>query len=165
MNLLPASAPAWPWRRNAACTAEQTPTAEPRRYATRTGSRPGGAGSGNFRRTGDAEPLDGLVSSYRQAERRFAADRRVLAAINLVESSFGRARSASVAGAQGPMQFLPSTWRRATGSAAPSLTLMTRGHGRRQLPASSSAPPGKKALYAYNPSQLYVNAVLGYARA
>ena len=36
----------------------------------------------------------------------------MLAAINLVESAFGRVRSPSGAGAQGPMQFLPDTWRR-----------------------------------------------------
>jgi hypothetical protein len=32
------------------------------------------------------------------------------AAVNFVESAFGRVRSSSSAGVQGPMQFLPSTW-------------------------------------------------------
>ena len=36
---------------------------------------------------------------------------RMLAAVNFVESAFGRVRSASEAGARGPMQFLPATWR------------------------------------------------------
>ena len=34
----------------------------------------------------------------------------MLAAVNLVESAFGRMRNNSTAGAQGPMQFIPSTW-------------------------------------------------------
>ena len=36
---------------------------------------------------------------------------QVLAAVNLVETNFNRNRAVSTAGAQGPMQFLPSTWR------------------------------------------------------
>ena len=34
----------------------------------------------------------------------------VLAAVNFVESGFGRIRSSSSAGAQGPMQFMPATF-------------------------------------------------------
>ena len=47
---------------------------------------------------------------YREAERRFGVDWDYLAAINLVETGLGRIRGTSVAGAQGPMQFIPSTW-------------------------------------------------------
>ena len=36
---------------------------------------------------------------------------RVEAAVNLVESAFGRVGNTSSAGAQGPMQFLPATWK------------------------------------------------------
>ena len=36
----------------------------------------------------------------------------VLAAVHFAESKFGKIRSASAAGAQGPMQFMPATWRR-----------------------------------------------------
>src|SRR5437899_2712296 len=35
-----------------------------------------------------------------------------LAAIHLVETRMGRIRATSVAGAQGPMQFMPATWER-----------------------------------------------------
>ena len=35
----------------------------------------------------------------------------VLAAVNYVESRFGRLRNESVSGARGPMQFMPATWR------------------------------------------------------
>jgi len=34
----------------------------------------------------------------------------VLAAVNLVETGMGRIDGVSIANAQGPMQFLPSTW-------------------------------------------------------
>ena len=62
-------------------------------------------------RTGTAAPAALLLRWYREAERRFGVDWAVLAAVNFVESGFGRLRSASTAGAQGPMQFLPATWR------------------------------------------------------
>ena len=62
-------------------------------------------------RTGPAEPADRLLGYYREAQRRFGVHWQVLAAVNFVESAFGKLRSASTAGAQGPMQFLPATWR------------------------------------------------------
>ena len=55
-------------------------------------------------------PAADLERFYREAERRYDVDWEYLAAINLVETAFGRIRGTSVAGAQGPMQFLPSTW-------------------------------------------------------
>lgn len=55
-------------------------------------------------------PAADLKRFYREAERRYGVDWEYLAAINLVETAFGRIRGTSVAGAQGPMQFLPSTW-------------------------------------------------------
>lgn len=55
-------------------------------------------------------PARALMHSYREAERRFGVDWEYLAAINMVETAFGRIRGTSVAGAQGPMQFLPTTW-------------------------------------------------------
>jgi membrane-bound lytic murein transglycosylase B len=35
----------------------------------------------------------------------------LLAAVNLIDFDVGRVRNESVAGAQGPMQFVPATWR------------------------------------------------------
>ena len=55
-------------------------------------------------------PAADLKRFYREAERRYGVDWEYLAAINLVETAFGRIRGTSVAGAQGPMQFLPTTW-------------------------------------------------------
>ena len=60
---------------------------------------------------GTAEPASTLFSFYRVAERRFGIRWELLAAINFVESDFGRARTTAKADAQGPMQFEPATWR------------------------------------------------------
>ena len=62
-------------------------------------------------RTGPAEPADRLLGYYREAQRRFGVPWQVLAAVNFIETAFGKLRSSSTAGAQGPMQFLPATWR------------------------------------------------------
>jgi hypothetical protein len=62
-------------------------------------------------RTAPAEPADRLLGHYREAQRRFGVPWHVLAAVNFVETAFGKVRSPSTAGAQGPMQFLPATWR------------------------------------------------------
>ncbi|MDP9341995.1 MAG: lytic transglycosylase domain-containing protein [Actinomycetota bacterium] len=55
-------------------------------------------------------PARVLLGYYREAQRRFHVSWTVLAAVNYIESKFGRVVSASSAGAQGPMQFIPSTW-------------------------------------------------------
>src|SRR6185312_2518998 len=52
-----------------------------------------------------------LVTIYRSAGDQYGIDWRVLAAINRVETNFGRNTHVSSAGAVGWMQFLPSTWR------------------------------------------------------
>ena len=58
-------------------------------------------------RVAPAAPASTLRAAYAEAQRRFGVDWSVLAAVNFVESAFGRVRSASEAGARGPMQFLP----------------------------------------------------------
>jgi membrane-bound lytic murein transglycosylase B len=65
----------------------------------------GGVSVGRARRAGK------LLSFYREAQRRFGIRWELLAAINFVESDFGRARTTARADAQGPMQFEPATWR------------------------------------------------------
>src|SRR5207302_5769409 len=62
-------------------------------------------------RVGSATAPANLLRFYREGERRFGVPWNVLAAVNFVESAFGKLRSASAAGAQGPMQFMPSSWR------------------------------------------------------
>ena len=56
------------------------------------------------------EPAGNLLAYYQEAEARFGVPWPYLAAINLVETGMGRIRGLSVAGAQGPMQFMPATW-------------------------------------------------------
>jgi membrane-bound lytic murein transglycosylase B len=60
---------------------------------------------------GPARHASTLLSFYREAQRRFGIRWELLAAINFVESDFGRARTTAKADAQGPMQFEPATWR------------------------------------------------------
>jgi len=62
------------------------------------------------RRFSDAEPVDSLLDDYRTAAARTGVDWSYLAAINYLESDFGRNDGPSAAGALGPMQFLPATW-------------------------------------------------------
>ena len=62
-------------------------------------------------RRGPPEPADALLGYYREARARSGVSVKLLAAVNLIESDFGRVRNNSVSGAQGPMQFMPATWR------------------------------------------------------
>jgi Transglycosylase SLT domain len=115
-------------------------------------------------RTGPAEPADRLRRHYRDAQRRFGVQWQVLAAVNFVETAFGRVRSPSTAGAQGPMQFLPSTWR-AYGLGGDIHDPRDSILGAANYLRASGAPRNlRRALYAYNHSELYVDAVLAYAR-
>jgi len=111
-----------------------------------------------------AAPAANLLSWYHEAERRFHVPWRVLAAVNFVESAFGKLRSTSAAGAQGPMQFMPSSWRTyGLGGNVhdPHDAILGAANYLRAAGATSST---RRALYAYNPSPLYVDAVLRYAR-
>ncbi|MGH2715479.1 MAG: transglycosylase SLT domain-containing protein [Thermoleophilaceae bacterium] len=114
-------------------------------------------------RTGPPEPPGRLLAHYREAQRRFDVPWPTLAAVNFVESAFGRMRNSSAAGAQGPMQFIASTWR-AYGLGDdvndPRDAIMGAAN---YLRASGAADDLRGALYAYNPSDLYVRAVLAYA--
>jgi len=60
---------------------------------------------------GSAQPAGTLRSFYAEAQKRFGIRWELLAAINFIESDFGRARTTAKADAQGPMQFEPATWR------------------------------------------------------
>jgi soluble lytic murein transglycosylase-like protein len=114
-------------------------------------------------RTGPPAPAGRLLGWYREAERRFGVDWEVLAAVNFVESAFGRLRSSSSAGAQGPMQFLPSTWRTyGLGGDVhdPHDAILGAAN---YLRASGAPRDYRRALFAYNRSTLYVDAVLRYA--
>ncbi|EUA23383.1 transglycosylase SLT domain protein [Mycobacterium xenopi 4042] len=55
-------------------------------------------------------PADELLGYYHEAESQSGVGWNYLAAINLIETRFGSINGVSTAGAQGPMQFLPSTF-------------------------------------------------------
>jgi hypothetical protein len=115
-------------------------------------------------RTGPAAPAASLLGDYRVAQRRFRVAWNVLAAVNFVESAFNKLRNSSTAGAQGPMQFIPSTWR-AYGLGGnvhdPHDAILGAAN---YLHANGAPGNYPRALYHYNPSRYYVDAVLRYAR-
>jgi Transglycosylase SLT domain len=104
-----------------------------------------------------------LRADYRAAQAASGVNWSYLAAINFVETDFGRIVGPSTAGAQGPMQFMPATWAiyghgdiRSPWEAIMAAARLLRDRGG----ATAIGP----ALYAYNPSRLYVAAVRRYAR-
>ena len=114
-------------------------------------------------KTGPPEPAGVLLEHYQQAQRRFGVGWPVLAAVNLVETAFGRMRSVSTAGAQGPMQFIPSTWA-AYGLGGDIRDPRDAILGAANYLHANGAPRNyRRALYHYNPSSHYVDAVLSYA--
>ena len=115
-------------------------------------------------RTGPALPPATLLRYYREGERRFGVRWNVLAAVNFVESKFGKLRSASAAGAQGPMQFMPATWKQ-YGLGGNVHDAHDSIFGAANYLQASGAPQNlRNALHHYNPSSAYVDAVLRYAR-
>ena len=114
-------------------------------------------------KTAPAAPAADLRRDYAAAQRRFGIHWSVLAAINFVESAFGRVRSASEAGARGPMQFLPATWRQyGMGGDIddPGDAILGAAN---YLHASGAPGNLDRALFAYNHSQDYVRAIRGFA--
>jgi hypothetical protein len=113
-------------------------------------------------RVEEPPPAAELLSYYQEAEELTGISWEYVAAINLVETRMGRIQGVSTAGAIGPMQFLPTTWaeccvgdptnpRDAVIGAATYLTV-------RGGPDNMS-----KAIWGYNNSDYYVNAVTAYA--
>jgi hypothetical protein len=112
-----------------------------------------------------APPAGQLLADYRLAQTRFGVRWQTLAAVNLVESAFGRVGNTSSAGAQGPMQFLPATWKAyGLGGDIHSPRDAVLGAGN-YLHQSGAPANERRALFAYNHSSLYVRAVQDYAHA
>ena len=114
-------------------------------------------------KVGLPKPANVLLGYDRAAQRRFHVSWTVLAAVNYIESKFGRVRSNSYAGAQGPMQFIPSTWA-AYGMGGDVHDPHDAIMGAANYLHHSGAPRNyANALYSYNHSYAYVDAVLLYA--
>ncbi|MGB8504214.1 transglycosylase SLT domain-containing protein [Mycobacterium sp.] len=108
-------------------------------------------------------PADELLGYYRKAETATGVGWNYLAAINLVETRFGRTVGMSSAGAHGPMQFLPSTFAEYGDGGdilSPQDSIMAAG---RYLAANGFADDHDGAIFRYNNSDLYVRAVNDYA--
>jgi soluble lytic murein transglycosylase-like protein len=104
-----------------------------------------------------------LLGYFKTAQSRFHVRWEYLAAIEFVETKFGRVSGLSEAGAQGPMQFLPSTWA-AYGRGDihnPRDAILAAA---RYLVANGAPGDMAGALYHYNPSSDYVHAIAAYAR-
>lgn len=109
-------------------------------------------------------PASDLLRYYRAGERRFDIPWEVLASLNFVESRFGRILGPSSAGAEGPMQFLPSTWH-VYGNGGNINDPHDAIIGAARYLSASGAPSRMwDALFAYNRSNDYVAAILIYAR-
>ncbi|MFY9920419.1 MAG: transglycosylase SLT domain-containing protein [Mycobacterium sp.] len=108
-------------------------------------------------------PADELLGLYRDAEAASGVGWNYLAAINLIETRLGSVVGPSSAGAQGPMQFLPSTFA-AYGDGgdiySPRDSIMAAG---RYLAANGFANDRDQAIYRYNHAAQYVRAVNDYA--
>jgi soluble lytic murein transglycosylase-like protein len=114
-------------------------------------------------------PAD-LVPIYRSAARRYGVPWSVLAAINRVETSFGRNLSVSSAGAIGWMQFMPGTWAgygvdaNGDGVANPYDPVDAINAAARYLSANGASTNLSNAVWHYNHSSSYVSTVLKLAQ-
>jgi membrane-bound lytic murein transglycosylase B len=108
-------------------------------------------------------PAEELLGDYREAESASGVGWNYLAAINLIETRFGSIEGVSIAGAQGPMQFLPSTFAAyGEGGDIHSThdSIMAAG---RFLAANGFTNNRDHAIYRYNNANEYVQAVNEYA--
>ena len=115
-------------------------------------------------RLGEPEPAKTLLGYYKEAETESGVAWQYLAAINLVETRMGRIDGVSTAGAEGPMQFLPTTWAECCEGdpAEPRDAIL----GAAKYLTDRGAPQDMdRAILGYNNSKFYVEAVKAYADA
>jgi murein DD-endopeptidase MepM/ murein hydrolase activator NlpD len=111
-----------------------------------------------------------LQGLWQRAGGAYGINWQVLAAINKVESNFGRNMGPSSAGAVGWMQFMPSTWERwgvdanGDGVADPWNAEDAVTAAARYLAASGGQTDISRAIYSYNHAQWYVDEVLQLAQ-
>lgn len=110
----------------------------------------------------DPLPVGQLVGYYEESAANSGIDWTYVAAINLVETRMGRIEGLSTAGATGPMQFLPTTWNECC-QGDPTVdrdAIIGAGVYLRQRGGPADM---QSALFGYNNSQRYVDAVSAYA--
>jgi murein DD-endopeptidase MepM/ murein hydrolase activator NlpD len=121
-------------------------------------------------RDSDGLPFPVLQGYWQRAGATYGIPWQVLAAINKVESNFGRNMGPSSAGAIGWMQFMPSTWERwgmdadGDGIADPWNPQDAIFAAARYLAAAGGRTDIARGVFAYNHAQWYVDEVLGLAR-
>ncbi|HWX09698.1 MAG TPA: lytic murein transglycosylase, partial [Gaiellaceae bacterium] len=110
-----------------------------------------------------------LLGLWQRAGAAYGIPWQVLAAINKVESNFGRNMGPSSAGAIGWMQFMPDTWLRwgvdanGDGVADPWNPDDAIFAAARYLAAANGGTDIYRAVFAYNHADWYVHEVLGLA--
>ncbi|HXR10986.1 MAG TPA: lytic murein transglycosylase [Gaiellaceae bacterium] len=114
-------------------------------------------------------PYSQLLGLWQQAGAEYDVPWQVLAAINKIESNFGRNMGPSSAGAIGWMQFMPATWlewgvdANGDGIADPWNATDAIFSAARYLAAAGAATDLYRAVFAYNHADWYVNEVLQLA--
>jgi membrane-bound lytic murein transglycosylase B len=103
-----------------------------------------------------------LLAYFKATQARFHVPWQYLAAIEFVETQFGRVQGLSTAGAEGPMQFMPATWARYGRGDVHDQRAAIEGAAR-YLTANGAPRDMPDALYHYNPSTEYIRAVSAYA--
>jgi murein DD-endopeptidase MepM/ murein hydrolase activator NlpD len=118
----------------------------------------------------DSRSYSELLSLWQRAGAQYGVPWQVLAAINKIESNFGRNMGPSSAGAIGWMQFMPSTWDRwgvdadGDGIANPWNADDAITAAARYLAASGGQTDISRAVFSYNHAQWYVDEVLELAQ-
>ncbi len=107
-------------------------------------------------------PIDELLGYYRDGEAEWGIEWSYLAAINLIETRMGRIEGISSAGAVGPMQFLPTTWAECCDGDATDPADAIPGAAR-YLTIRGGPEDMERAIWGYNNSDHYVEAVSAYA--
>jgi murein DD-endopeptidase MepM/ murein hydrolase activator NlpD len=114
-------------------------------------------------------PFSALRQLWTGAGAAYGVPWQVLAAINKIESNFGRNMGPSSAGAVGWMQFMPDTWRRwgvdadGNGIADPWNAADAIYAAARYLAASGAGTDVRRAVFSYNHADWYVDEVLALA--
>src|SRR5918995_1764203 len=111
-----------------------------------------------------------LLSIYQAAGIEYGVRWEILAAINEIETDYGRNLNVSTAGAIGWMQFMPATWRQygvdanKDGRKDPYKPVDAIFAAARYLKAAGYEHDVRRAIFAYNHADWYVDSVLLRAR-